>query len=1298
MKSKVLYRTPAEIITLSNEKFKPNPPYMKCSSYRHRAMIIIKRLAESGDVEKNPGPPEEYSVLAMTYNVRGLNDEGKLRHLINACYGKNKKDKDNFFFFQETFITNAGLIPFLWRGNYHLTPGTGNSCGCLTLMSSHINVVTVRDIGSRAHVIVCQKPGENRTSYIVANIYAPCPNTREKLEFFEQFFEVVNDLSALHDCEKIIIGGDFNLNFHEREVSNRKYPAQERNIAKATADFIKNSGLNDIWASSNNFTWRRANSNVLSTIDRVLYSNALNVYKVTTDWALSMSDHAAVEAYLKPINVPIINKSKMVRLDPTIISNSTIKTRIESELERMLNEMGEGWNPHLKLEYCKMCFRTIVERVQAEFKREEINEEDSLNQELNLAISALENANDDDTKEDLIDYIEELRNKKAVLIEEKGKRLAEKLKTKWYNEGEKSTKYFLRLLNRSAPDVFTSLIDSNGREINDQNEIEKEIVDFYKTLYENYDKSKLEDVEYNDAFFDKISPVPEQEQSKVSAPITLEELGKTLASCKDSAPGPDGIPYSYYKAFWRLVGPILLDSWNYTLLTGNLAPSHKISFLKLIPKAGKDLKKLTNWRPITLSNCDHKVITKTYAIRMSAVVAQSIKERQTAYIKGRLINDNIRAMLSAINLTNIEPDLDGLLVSLDAKKAFDSVEHSYIAKCLTKFGLKDFVPIFNVLYSDLRSDIIINGKIVNGYKILRGVKQGDALSCILFIMCMEPLLLNIENNPEIEPLNTAQMGLLPKVCAYADDVNGIIKNTRASLQALFNEYNRLTKVSGLELNAEKTEIMRLNRINLDPVRRVELNWNITYLGEQYNLKTCNEIKINGILFQQDEALVTERNVEKALQKTDSILQRWSARHLSILGRILILKTFAISQFIFIMQSIVLDDRHFKMINQLLYKFVWNRHYRAAKAPERVKRDIVNTPINLGGFGMLDVSDLDKSLKLRSLGRLLESKHPFLVKVRDQLELDDFFHPKAAVVDRFSKKGIEFLGKERRNLIGNEKAIRDPRYQGMINSINLKEIVSRLGKNSLVYFNLIRSGRTKVSQISRNDLRILAPFIDRNYINEIRRCHPLPNLNHVDNLNLFWTKSGFKDIRSLDSKEIRISIKQYDPICLHRLGTILTPSECLTWGMSLKKVKCVKHKSILLRTAHGDIYTKEKLYRFGLIDSPLCPRCGQVETLEHKIFECPYSSRIWQYAFNITNQLRPITSNNESIEQMVLGATLSTHPLVLSVHAEIINRILYLKEDNFLLRPKIIVEQSIKYILAREKNLNDRNALMDLLNP
>ena len=52
-----------------------------------------------------------------------------------------------------------------------------------------------------------------------------------------------------------------------------------------------------------------------------------------------------------------------------------------------------------------------------------------------------------------------------------------------------------------------------------------------------------------------------------------------------------------------------------------------------------------------------------------------------------------------------------------------------------------------------------------------------------------------------------------------------------------------------------------------------------------------------------------------------------------------------------------------ILKNSMYQFIWNRHFGAAKAPDRIKREIINTTIEFGGFGLLDIQDLDRSLKM-----------------------------------------------------------------------------------------------------------------------------------------------------------------------------------------------------------------------------------------------------------------------------------------------------------------------------------------------
>ena len=685
------------------------------NSLRHISVYKNSRLHRAGDVEENPGPeardrpevdaqqqqqqqlgtgPAGLPLMLTTYNVRGLNDESKLRHLFNYFHRNDKgKSHDYVICLQETYITSPGKIPYIWKGNFVLTPGMGNSCGCLTLLSSHLNVIDTRHLGNRAHVIACQRAGEMNVSLIIANIYAPNPNTREKIDFYEELFQLIRELEDNYNCYNTFVSGDFNLIFKLKEAKNRNFSAQEQRVASVVRDLVEEARLQDVWKSNVGYTWRRANSDTFSTIDRIMFpSDQFKLVSLKTNWALSCSDHAAVETSFMKGERMFPLKSRITRIDPYLAKDPWAKQKVIEGYNEMMGTMPADWDPHKKLEFAKLCIRTVCENVQAERKRKEASEEENLNEELEMAVNKLARGATLDQGL-LIDYIEDLRSRKQVLIEEKGERLAEKLGTKWYNEGEKSTRYFMRLLNRSMPDQFKKIITDDGTIITGQEAIEDEIVQFYKSLYENY-TSTVSDGDNDGEFFDNLTPISDAEAGRVTEAITVAELAATVATCKDSAPGPDGIPYSIIRLVWYSFGEILCESWNFSLAKKKLPPSHKMPYLRLIPKADKDLTKLTNWRPITLSNCDHKIITKIFAKRMCENVAKSIAERQTVYLKGRFINDNIRSMIATINVTNIQNVAAGLIVALDAKKAFDSVEHSYIRETLRRFGCGSFVPIF----------------------------------------------------------------------------------------------------------------------------------------------------------------------------------------------------------------------------------------------------------------------------------------------------------------------------------------------------------------------------------------------------------------------------------------------------------------------------------------------------------------------------------------------------------------------------------------------------------------------------
>jgi hypothetical protein len=340
--------------------------------------------------------------------------------------------------------------------------------------------------------------------------------------------------------------------------------------------------------------------------------------------------------------------------------------------------------------------------------------------------------------------------------------------------------------------------------------------------------------------------------------INLDELKKALWSCKDSSPGPDGIPYSVYKKLWSITGPIILNSWLYSLQIGTLPPSHLESAITLLPKEGKDAGDIKNWRPITLSNCDAKIITKAIAIKTSKIIDSIIDVSQTAYVPGRSITDNLRSNSFYKNYCK-KNNLDAVLISLDAKKAFDSVDHKYIEETLDAYGFGPaFINTFRTLYKDITARILVNGFTSEKIKIGRGVKQGDALSCALFIICIDPLLRNINKNRSIKQVKITKRNEIKKkidlkAAAYADDISVICEKDNNSIQNVFYEYERLTRLSGLELNAEKTEILILNKSTSEP-------FTIKYNSQAVNIESVLKLKICGIYFCADSKSEYKLNV------------------------------------------------------------------------------------------------------------------------------------------------------------------------------------------------------------------------------------------------------------------------------------------------------------------------------------------------------------------------------------------------------------------------------------------------------
>ena len=187
------------------------------------------------------------------------------------------------------------------------------------------------------------------------------------------------------------------------------------------------------------------------------------------------------------------------------------------------------------------------------------------------------------------------------------------------------------------------------------------------------------------------------------------------------------------------------------------------------------------------------------------------------------------------------------------------------------------------------------------------------------------------------------------------------------------------------------------------------------------------------------------------------------------------------------------------------------------------------------------------------------------------------------------------------------------------------------------------------------------------------------------------------LAKLTSKEFRTSRCDNEPLTSLKIGPNLTKNLSLKWAFAVNKLTSVRHKDIVLRLAHGELYSKERLHRYSLIDSAQCPRCDEIETLRHKYFDCPYVKEIWRRTLLITNKTRQRIQPNESTIEKALCCTIEPNITSLTIHAEIISRIRQLKdtEANLLLWPKLFVKKAVELLIRREQNQGTKIALQDL---
>ena len=522
-------------------------------------------------------------------------------------------------------------------------------------------------------------------------------------------------------------------------------------------------------------------------------------------------------------------------------------------------------------------------------------------------------------------------------------------KAKWVAEGQQNSKYFFSLEKRNAKaKIMQTTQMANGEVTRDP----KKVLQIQKSFYQNLYTADLN-------LDPKIEIEPEKkldatQKVLLDSQISIEEIQEAIkATARNKSPGSDGFGIEIYIIFFNKMKDLLLSVYNCAYAQNNLHASAKYGIISLIPKLGRNLNLIKNWRPIVLLNSDLKILTKIFASRLKLVLPDIIHTDQTGFLAGRAISSNMRKILDVIDFTDMN-NIPALLLSIDFEKAFDRVHYNALEKVLKWFS---FGPVFRswikLFYEGFSLVTLNNGFASPQIRPTRGLFQGNPISPYLFLLQIELLAVMVRRNKHIKGVKINDTEHL--LIQFADDLGMCLAYDRKSWCEALKTLHDFEAKTGLKINYDKSSVYRIGSLK---------NSNAKFYSTKKLQWTNDPINVLGILITTEKNEIIQKNLEPAMEKAKNVLKLWVHRNLALFGKILLCNTLVASLFVYkltVLHNIPVE--YFEKITKIFTEFIWN-----GKRPKIATKILMGEKLQ-GGAGLANMHLRNQALKLSWIPKL-----------------------------------------------------------------------------------------------------------------------------------------------------------------------------------------------------------------------------------------------------------------------------------------------------------------------------------------